>query len=204
MTVHLCHGKAIYVRGPFAELPPAGFGIDVNGPGSHTWLDVEGLGTVDLSPNLAGQEGTPWLPAPFEGIVGGRWTPDESGRFVQYESLADYENQIAAATHREFALAAVYLPLERQLFEGRMISQSYRFVDSPLTDHLRKHFDESIYAKAILHFLGWPDDTRRSIKGVSKRKAWRLIDAYQGDAIADVLKRAGLTSDVPQIAGLLS
>jgi hypothetical protein len=188
----LIHGKVMYVRGPSGGLPPVGRGQELSSQAGHTWLDIPDIGVVDLSPNLAGGIHPHWPSVTFSGILGSEWLPYGGGQFVQCTSAQDYDNQIALGSYQENGMRAVYLPMLRERLTSGMIMDAFRYVNSPLTDSLRKRFDSSVYAKAVLHFADRLDGRGRSLAGVSRNKGWSIIASRAGNAIEEVLRMTHL------------
>lgn len=191
-TAWLTHGKAMFVRGPSGSFPPAGIEQELNNKEGHTWLHIPEIGVVDLSPNLAGDNYPNWPSATFQGILGNKWLPYGGGQFIQCISAQDYDNQIAIGSHKENEIRAIYFPMSKERLTKEMITDGFGYLNSPLTDILRKHFDNSIYAKAILHFLDRLDGRGRSLAGVSRNKAWSIIASRIGQSTEEILSMTHL------------
>jgi hypothetical protein len=97
------------------------------------------------------------------------------------------------ATHRTDAATAVYLPFQRQPLTASLVRDAFKFVNSPLTDQLRKRHDASIYAKAILHLLDVFESASPKVGTLSSQtKAWSVVAQRPGAAISVAIARLGL------------
>ena len=72
----ILHGRCYFVQGPTADRwPPVAVGRDLAAGAGHTWLGVDGLGHVDLSPKL-GLSHDGWRAISSMGIIGEEWLTD--------------------------------------------------------------------------------------------------------------------------------
>ena len=193
-TPSIVEGRCMYVQGVSGDRPPAGIGQELEGYVGHWWVLVPDTGFVDLSPNL-GVRVQAWRPMDFFGLVADRLYPEGSGEVRMVGSRADYDQEIAKATHRPDHLTAVYLVMGKKGLTRDDLTDAVRRINSPLTDRLYRYKDQEIYGKAIVHLLGILDGTRRPLAGVSQNKAWSLVSTIPNGASREVLKLAGLDSD---------
>jgi hypothetical protein len=192
VETQLTRGKVMYVRGPSGSLPPAGLGQKWGSHAGHTWLEVGEVGVVNVSPSLAGGKHPHWPSVTSSGMLGSQWRPCGGGQFIQYRSAQDYEDQIAIGSHQEHGLRAVCLLISREKLTSGMIVEAWKYINSPLTDSLRKRFDPAIYAKAVPHFADRLEGRGRSLAGVSRNKGWSIIASRAGNATEEVIRMTGL------------
>lgn len=183
--VQVVHGKACFVQGPTAERRPIALEQEM-----HTWLMTNEGRVVDLSPNLSSAVYPGWTTAPFTAIINSQWQPAAGGQFILSRSSVGYEEEISIGSNTEGAFRAVYLEARRQPFVPAMLSGAFAFVNSPLTDRLRKRYDQSVYAKAVAHLAARLGGTVRSLAGVSQNKGWAIIAERPTSSVADLMARA--------------
>lgn len=194
ISAQVVSGKNMFVRGQSNGRPPVGFGQEVQGKEGHMWLEIEGYGVLDVSPNISG-DAVPlphWTTIPFKGIFGNRWSPANGGDFIQCDSELSYSSQIARCSHLEDGIQAIYWPQQRENLNASMVQEAFDFMNSPLTDYLRRNFARDVYSKAILHFIDRTEGKGRSLAGVSRNKGWSLIAGRSGNATEEVLKKLDL------------
>lgn len=75
IEARVVHGLTMFVQGPTTDGAPAvGNGNDPAAGGGHSWVQVPGFGTVDVSPRLS-ERLDDWRPLPVEGgLIGGDWS----------------------------------------------------------------------------------------------------------------------------------
>ncbi len=164
------HGKCTFVQGATADQPPVGFGQEPTHPIGHSWLAI-GAVNLDLSPQL----NTPrqgWRPLKSIGVIGNRWLTEAGASQVALTgTTTDYEHQIAIASHLTNELRAIYLLEREEPFDRRMLTLGY--VNSPLTDRIRRFAGELAYSNLVSHL----DSVRQGGPTFddSGPKAWRTI-----------------------------
>ena len=184
--VEVLHGKACYVRGPAPGQRPIALEQAL-----HSWLELEGGGIIDLSPNLSSAMYPGWTSVPFSGIANSRWQPEGGGRLVLCTTPQEYERDITIGSNAEGELRAIYLPQRRQPFSTNMVACAFEFVNSPLTDTLRKRYTDSVYAKAIVHLSDRLEERARSLAGVSRGRAWTLIAQQSDGCVTGLVETLG-------------
>jgi hypothetical protein len=156
----------------------------------HAWLSVPGLGVLDLSPKLAGisrRAGS----FPFAGVAGDVQPRDDNRRLIVTHSDSAFERSIAEATDR-VGLTAVYRQVTTSRLNTAMIRDPFGYVDSPLTVRLSRIYVSAVYIKAVCHLIGVREGRRRSVAGVSHKKAWSIVNSVsdtEAYAFADTLTR---------------
>jgi hypothetical protein len=177
VDVAFAHGKCMYVQGADSGLASCGLGQEPFAPTTHTWLRLES-GIVDLSPqlHLRFPHLPQWRPLTFGGVIGSTWRPSGAGVLCEPSSIRDYSNMIAGASHHDRTNTAVYWHQNSQDLTSEIVNNAVEFINSPLSVRLEQSYDKDIYAKAVLHLLEVTAGHRRSIAGVSHRKAWKFVD----------------------------
>lgn len=152
-------------------------GQDVTQPGGHSWIELPEVGMIDLSPNIAALTNV-WGSEvrTFKGIFGNMPEPQGSARLVVCSTLAEYDREIAASPFSEGVLTAIYVLQAAAPFELALLEDPFTRVNSPLTCFLSALFPKSIYAKAVLHLRDRLEGRGRSVAGVSRRKAWQIVN----------------------------
>src|SRR5215216_3182962 len=107
-TVTALHGKCTFVQGPTADGEPGvGLGQAPNDAGTHSWLGIDDLGHVDLSPNLV-QRVADWRPLRSQGVIASSWRASPNAELVVRTSLTEYEDAIRLASRATGRLHAIY------------------------------------------------------------------------------------------------
>lgn len=165
------HGRCMFVQGATSGHPPTGYGQETPGTG-HSWLAVGGV-DVDLSPQLGVEIGR-WRPVRSLGVIGGSWLVDgQAHEALLTGTQREYDREVAIATNLEDEMRAVYLAESEEPFAPSMLT--FEYVNSPLTDQLRRTTGGLAYAKLSLHL----DEVRRGGRTLGEKgtkKAWRLVD----------------------------
>lgn len=184
VSSQLVLGKAMFVQGAAGDAPSAGLGVPPeDSVGTHTWLEVAGLGLLDLSPNL-NISTRPWRRSRLDGVVGGELRPREAGEVRVCRTPAEYRNAVNLATHVQGGLCAIYLPTGAAALTRDDITNSRRFVYSPLTEQVCRRFGDDALPKLVLHLLDRRGGKRRSLAGVSQNKAWSIVTSEIGASAA--------------------
>ncbi len=170
---HLCTGFNMFVLGPSDGSGSVGTGQewDPEGPG-HSWIELEGSGTLDLSPNF---ESLSRLRGPFtsHGVTAQKWRTSIGNFDVVYAETPDtYNLAVAVATSQPDVGVAIYGVERRETFHTDMLRPD--FINSPLTRTIRGYGD-LIYVKLAVHLsrvLSGEGSIRRE---ATQRKLWRAI-----------------------------
>lgn len=193
IPVQIPHGRVMFVLGPSGSYPPVGRGQDVNDARTHTWVEVPLIGIIDISPNLKTRDQAKWRPTNFDGIIASRWIPEGNCMVRQVASGFEYEREIALATHWHEQCSAVYWGRDADVFSPKLFENAFDYVNSPLTDKLRDSFQQSIYAKVVLHLIDRTRGLGRSLATVSRNKAWQIINQRPNNAVEQL---AGLGREI--------
>src|SRR3954470_5379241 len=86
-TATVLHGKCMFVQGPGSGGEPSvGLGQFPRDAGEHSWLYIEEVGHVDLSPRLD-RGGDAWRPLPNSGVIASSWAPVPKAALVVRTTL---------------------------------------------------------------------------------------------------------------------
>lgn len=168
------HGKCMFVQGPTSSgAPPVGLGQEGEAGPGDTWLWVEGLGHVDVSPNLGLPTG-PWRPLQSPG-VGASWIAPGVTRFLVTESADSFGEEIAKATWATDERRAVYWLRREDVFD-EVARTGLAWPNSKLSlGLLRQGLPANLCARLAMHSLGVVTEGRRPLARLSRNKAWRLL-----------------------------
>jgi hypothetical protein len=172
------HGRVMFVQGSGQDGKPAlGNGQEVNfRPMSHSWLEVDDIGLVDLSPQLDTRfyPRDLWRPVSSRGVIGDRWMTEPPTPITMVGHLSEYENEIAAASHLVEEQIAIYLLEGEEQFTKEITENGLGWANSPLSIKLRNRgLPSDVYGRASRHLRGL--DGRRSLSTVSQMKAWSIL-----------------------------
>jgi hypothetical protein len=172
------HGRSMFCQGSGQEGEPAlanGQTVDFR-PMSHSWLDVDGIGIVDLSPQLDSRfyRRDLWHPVSSRGVIGDRWMTEPPTSVTVVGHLSEYDNEIAAASHLVEGQIAIYLLEGEEQFTKEITEEGLEWANSPLSIKLRdRGLPSDVYGRASRHLGGL--DGRRSLSTVSQMKAWSIL-----------------------------
>lgn len=187
------HGLQMCVQGAAAGLPPIGLGQAGPGHGEHVWLKSPAGEIIDLSVRLSGTGmGAGWRSLDIDGVVHGEWLPAGIGSVVECSTIADYQKRIAQASHQDGVNVLLYCPLAGADLDRPKIVNAFDFVNSPLTDRLRRRRDTELYAKAVGHIIEVVSGQRRPASGLSQNRAWDIVAQRPAGETEWILRRLGL------------
>jgi hypothetical protein len=175
-SVTVRHGKCMFVQGPTSDgAPPVGVGQDVDPrAGGHTWLSVDGLGDVDLSPKLKIREPR-WRPIESPGIVGSVWVAMRPTHFFVTDSPGDYDQEIAKASHARDEWRAIYFKQSEQSFAA-IADQGLSWANSRVSLRLlQRGLPDDLYGRFAAHLHGVLAGDRRPLGHLSRNKAWAIL-----------------------------
>ncbi|CAM8656749.1 hypothetical protein MCETE4_01908 [Acidimicrobiia bacterium] len=193
---HLCTGFNFFVLGPSTGSGSVGTGNDAvpGGPG-HSWLELEGSATLDLSPTF---ESLSRLRRSFtsSGVMAQEWRTS-LGNFdvVCVETAVDYNNAIAVASHQTDVGVAIYGVDRREKFHVDMLNPD--FINSPLTRTIRGYGD-LIYVKLAVHLSSVLSGESSARGETTQRKRWRAISRIpdsEANALLAELNHHGFRND---------
>lgn len=184
LDVMLRHGKCMFVQGPTVDgAPPVGVGQDETA-GGHTWVYVDRIGDIDVSPKLS-LRFSRWRPLRSPGVIGARFVAEGDARFVLTGDLHEYEQAVAAASHLSDVAQAIYWLDREEPLSGEVRAKGLSWPDSRVSIRLRQRGQpDDLYSRAARHLLGVWRGERRSLRRVSFNKAWTYVaqDPELGEA----------------------
>ncbi len=184
-------GRCIFVVGPDQGLPPVG--IEQRERGGHSWLYIENLGIVDISPKLARNAAVGWRGVSSPGVVGNQLENQPTAIVHRVTTREDYDNEAALATYAEGVVTAVYLEERRTAFSPTMLTNARSEINSPLTDQLWNRFKPDVYLRLVAHLDGVLSGNHRTLASVSRWKAWGFVATMNAD-LDDLTRRLQLAS----------
>ncbi len=180
-------GKMAIVIGEKNGRRPFGVGHD-----PHAWLIVEKNDIFDLSikpfaPLELGRNKIPII-----GVFENEWAPKGKGILQIAKNEYDYKLKINIASNTPNRAFAIYLEDKQLLFSKQSVTNTFKSINTPLTDRLREKFDESIYSKLVLHLFDLSRNKVKSLTTLTKDKSWEEINSNTSydDAIARIIDLA--------------
>lgn len=178
IPLKVVNGRCLFVQRPQgsgeALAIGQGPGEPTIGPFGHTWLEVEGLGILDLSPNFA-SPAPPWLPIASRGVIGESWGVEGlTARVVKCRNMQEYDAAIVAACEVPSTATAIYLTEDVQPLRSSMFLSD--FLASPETDRARLNGGSDVFLKLVGYLREFADArTRRNLSKLNRKKAWRIL-----------------------------
>lgn len=182
----LVTGQATFVQGPVGARGAIGLQQS-----PHSWLRTN-AGTVDMSWRLQQVRAVPqWRPWAALGVIEGKVQPPGSAHFISTSDRGSYQHAVNAATHLADRCSAIYLSERSDGLTPDLVEQQYSWVNSPLTDRVRK-IGQCLYSAAALH-LANADGSNDSLRSYSQEDAWRTLEkrysVNQLSAVSDAAAR---------------
>ncbi len=184
MTVSIIYGQATFVQGPITDAPPVGL---CQNP--HAWLGIDGLGFLDLSPNLTRCREALWRSWPLQCIAMSRCRPD--GVFSHATSDGEYAHKVNTATHLP-GRNAIYFGQEYNNIDMAFVEKPFEFANSPLSVRLSKRYDSAIYAKAAIHLFKMLNGENKSLRHLLQDDAWATISRQPGNPVNWLKMKGGI------------
>jgi hypothetical protein len=169
-------GKCMFVQGANARgEPPVGLGQLPEDAGTHSWLYIEDVGHVDVSPRLdRGGEG--WRPLHSSGVVASSWAPASNAALVVRTTLPEYEEAIALASRANERSHAIYYIAEAEPFSREIANEGLSWANSPRTDELRAlALPDDAYVHLARHLVAVADGTHPSVGDQPPQQAWAEV-----------------------------
>jgi hypothetical protein len=191
LTGSMLFGRAAFVQGPHADAPPVARDVQ-----THAWVGVDRAGVFDLSVQLAPHKRYPgWVDWGVRGLFGHGFLPAGRVDIVMPRHEAEFENCLAAATHRANRRTAIYLGVEYTDLRAQHVANGLAVCNSPLTDRLRGAFGErgDLHARAIVHLCGLLRGEAATLANVGSMDAWAVLAERQGNAVFRVCARGKLS-----------
>lgn len=180
--VILVTGEATFVQGPSSGRNP--FCVEQR---LHSWFRTA-EGTFDLSLRLDKVRNFPqWKPWHVQGVVAGKVAPAGAAALVSTTDQDRYMNTVNASTHVENGRVAAYLVKVVDKLDAGLLSQQYAWVNSPLTDRLKK-IGPNLYSAAALHLVSHLEGGE-SLRRLDQDAAWAALANQYPDALGRTLDR---------------
>ncbi len=175
--VVLVTGEAFFVQGPSGGRAPVGVKQS-----PHSWFRTTD-GTFDISWRLDTVRNIPqWRPWNVHGVLAGKVAPAGAATFVSTTDRVRHTRSVNGATHLENGRVAAYLAEAVDNLDAGLLSQQYAWVNSPLTDRL-KRTGPNLYSAAALHLVRYLEGGD-SLRRLDQDVAWAtLADRYPGALI---------------------
>jgi hypothetical protein len=197
----LMHGKAIFLVGPRGS--KGGFGMEQN---PHSWAAVEHRGIVDVSlKKEVLLEGTQ-IKFPFFAVAASETVPGGKGKVLLVRDESKYQQLIAEGSKRKGASMLIYFTIRGEELDRGHIIYSDRWINSTLTDDLRRRYGRAneAYAALLVHLIELFQGEVRSIADSERWAAWDTLMSRQNEALPKavslVQKRLPLPEAVAQPA----
>ena len=182
--VVLVTGEAFFVQGPAGGRAPVGVQ-----QAPHSWLRTT-EGTFDVSWRLNAVRNIPqWKPWNAQGVVAGKVMPAGAATFVSTTDRTRYTQLVNGATHLENGRVAAYLAESVDNLNSGLLSQQYAWVNSPLTDRIKK-IGPDLYSAAALHLVSYLE-RGESIRNLEQEAAWAALAKKYPDALDQTLDQIG-------------
>lgn len=151
LAVKAVTGKAAFIQGPrpAERLPPVG--VEQL---THTWLDVDVIGTCDLSANTRSVSRFHAATWTFDGVIGSKVVPLGTAQYILTTNEFKYNSDFDAATNRTNQFTLVYLAKKVEAIVSGDLDAPFRWCNSPLTVRLKNlKIPPRAYRRAAEHLL---------------------------------------------------
>ena len=177
----IANGKCMYVQGPYLGNSSFGIGQENDHISGHSWIVDPKFGLIDVSPVLELKKRR--FRASFNGVFGRVWLPPrkEKVKVVVCHDPHAYEQEISNASHLTGQSTAVYMSLDEIELTEELIEYPFNFLNSQLSDEIKKRFGPKFYLAVVSHLQGFTLGKRDSVKGLEKLKAWSsVLEEFSG------------------------
>jgi hypothetical protein len=152
---------------------------------THAWVDIEGFGLCDFSPDFRPGAGPGWRNITARYLAGSKYFPHQTSEFGHYtRGRHEFDRLVADLTQATPHFRTVYLELERRPFDNFVFVGAVNYAQSPLMRELAASstFDLNILAKAAIHLWLMVSGKRSSLRKMDQRAAWEAISAIDSRA----------------------
>ena len=177
----IANGKCMYVQGPYLKYNSMGIGQEHDNHGGHSWVVDPKFGLIDVSPVLVIKKHR--FRVAFDGIYGRVWLPQGKDRVhvVVCDDPGTYEREVDKATHLTGQSTAVYMHLEDIEVTDTMIESPFKFLESDLSDEIKKRFGAGFYPAVVSHLQSFMHAETDSLTGKGTVEAWSIVfDKFTG------------------------
>jgi hypothetical protein len=173
LTVKAVTGKVAFIQGPRLADGLSPFGVEQL---THTWLNIDEIGTCDLSANTRSVKkfhGATWA---FIGVVGSKVVPSGSAQYFLTTNELKYNTVFDTATDLSDQFTVVYLAKKIEAIEAGDLDASFRWCNSPLTNRLKNlKVPAPAYRWAAEHLLRIIDGEQETLLQLPQMKAWSKL-----------------------------
>jgi hypothetical protein len=160
---------------------------------THAWVDVEGIGICDFSPDLADGAGLGWAQWPVRYLIGTRYFPRQESTIGNYFfEEAPFHAHRENFKQRSSGYATAYLETGRVPFEASLAAGAVDFARSYLIQDLSRQpfFSPNILGKAAVHVWRVAKGRAASTTDRSQLEAWRTVAAIPDAAVGRFWERS--------------
>ena len=159
---------------------------------THAWLFDKNVGVFDLSINSNAAAILGKAEIPIIGVIEHEWIPRGKGKCEMFTKESDYRQTIQMAMQPPNQAFVIYFAKNQVFLTKQLVAETFNWINSPLTDRLRKNFDYSIYCKLVLHLYDYVRNKVKSLTALPKEKSWEKINDNKkyDDAIERVIALA--------------
>lgn len=172
-NVQAVKGKAAIIRGPLTQCGGKPVGVEQL---FHVWLNIQDVGTCDVSANLTGirQLGSNY--SSFAGIIASKVLPQGLAAYYLTRSESKYNAMFDAATNIDNGLSLIYLAKDVEPMDSHHLDSAFQWCNSPLTCRLKNlKIPKTAYRKAVEHMVRLLDNDSVSIAGMPQMAAWKKL-----------------------------
>jgi len=168
-------GRCMFVQGPVSGNAAFRIGQEDDYDGGHNWLVHSKFGLIDVSPALQSKEHH--FREPFNGIFNRVWLPQGKGRtsVVLCHDLPDYVSQIEKASRAMAHSTAVYLHLDDQEVNEKLIKSPFKFLNSRLSTEIKSRFGPDFYLAVAKYLHDFVLGRKGSLVSMGRVKAWGTV-----------------------------
>jgi hypothetical protein len=176
----LFHGEAFFAMGPSGR--SAGVSVSQK---PHSWVVVEGAGTIDLSIRADVRIDGGHFRLPVTCIFADAWLPHGRGNACFLADARAYAHAIEDLPQRRNTLSAMYLVNEAEQFHAGLITRAAGWIRSPLAHRLGSAYGNpsDLYAALALHLRAFLEDETQSLTGLPAMEAWNWLARAREGAI---------------------
>jgi hypothetical protein len=198
-TVQICSGEAAFI-GPVETTAqnnvPGYLHLEV-----HSWVDINGFGICDLSPDLGADGGFGWLRWPVKYLVGGSYIPNMADKIGRYcTDATTFAGTVDAALSDPHHFRTAYFEKTREPYTNTLFVGAVNFALSPLLKELstRPFFSLNILGKAAVHIRNVSKGRAKSLRHMEQMAAWAEIARISDSAVENLRARLAFIDD-PQL-----
>jgi len=177
----IANGKCMYVQGPYLKYNSMGVGQEHDHSGGHSWVVDPKFGLIDVSPVLEIKKHR--FRVAFDGVYGRVWLPRGKDRVhvVVCDDSGAYEREVDKATRLTGQSTAVYMHLEDFEVTERFIETPFKFLNSDLSDEIKRRFGSGFYPAVVSHLQSFMHAETDSLTGKGKLETWNAVfDKFTG------------------------